>query len=215
MCKKTKTPSLGFAETAEKVFASGPLPLRSWANVARNFGDYGLMATYFSACCVYFIFVARSLQRVMNYEFELDWNIRIYIGLVTIGMLAIGQVRVLKYLVPFSMLANAMIVVVFGITLYYMLSEPLDFSERKSFTSWGQLPYFFATVIFAMEGIGAVMPVENQMKKPQHFLGCPGVLNMAMGTVVVLYTVIGLLGYLRYGDKVEGSITLNLEMGSM
>lgn len=215
VCRKTKTPSLGFAETAEKVFASGPLPLRSWANVAKNFGDYGLMATYFSACCVYFIFVARSLQRVMNYEFDLNWDIRIYIAIALIGMLAIGQVRVLKYLVPFSMIANILIVVVFAITLYYMLCEPLDFSERQPFTSVGKLPYFFATVIFAMEGIGAVMPVENQMKKPQHFLGCPGVLNTAMGTVVILYTVIGFLGYARYGDKVEGSITLNLEMGSM
>lgn len=215
VCKRTKTPSLGFAETAEKVFESGPVALRSWSNFARNFGDYGLMATYFSACCVYVIFVARSLQRVINYELDLDWNVRIYIAIVLIGMLAIGQIRVLKYLVPFSMMANIMIVIVFAITLYYMLSVPLELTERKPFTSWGQLPYFFATVIFAMEGIGAVMPVENEMKQPQHFLGCPGVLNTSMGTVVILYTVIGLLGYIRYGDAVEGSVTLNLEMGSM
>lgn len=64
-----------------------------------------------------------------------------------------------------------------------------------------------------MEGIGVVMPVENSMKKPQHFLGCPGVLNTAMMTVICLYAGIGFLGYVRYGDAVEASITLNLPKG--
>lgn len=61
-----------------------------------------------------------------------------------------------------------------------------------------------------MEGIGAVMPVENSMKKPQQFLGKPSVLLIAMVAVTVLYTVIGLLGYIRFGSKIKGSITLNL-----
>lgn len=64
-----------------------------------------------------------------------------------------------------------------------------------------------------MEGIGSVMPVENAMKKPQQFLGCPGVLSLSMIIVVALYAVIGFLGYVRYGDAVQGSITLNLQYG--
>lgn len=72
------------------------------------------------------------------------------------------------------------------------------------------LYFFFRTVIFAMEGIGVVMPVENAMKKPQHFLGCFGVLVIAMTLIMILYTTLGLFGYLRYGDALRGSITLNL-----
>lgn len=66
-----------------------------------------------------------------------------------------------------------------------------------------------------MEGIGTVLPVENSMKNPQHFLGCPGVLNTAMGTVIVLYGILGFFGYVRFGESVEGSITLNLPEGDM
>lgn len=65
-----------------------------------------------------------------------------------------------------------------------------------------------------MEGIGVVMPVENSMKKPHHFLGCPGVLNTAMFTVVGLYTAIGFLGYACYDNDVKASITLNLPEGN-
>lgn len=169
-----------------------------------------MMATYYSAGCVYIVFVANSLMLVINYQASIDLDIRVYIALVLIPCIAIGQVRVLRYLVPFSMMANLMIVVTFGIVLFYMFNVPLQFEERALFAGWSTLPYFFSTVIFAMEGIGAVMPVENEMKKPQHFLGCPGVLNTAMVTVVVLYTVIGFFGYVRFGEDVMGSITLNM-----
>lgn len=54
------------------------------------------------------------------------------------------------------------------------------------------------------------MPVENSMKTPQHFTGCPGVLNIAMAVVVTLYAVIGFFGYLKYGDEVKGTVTLNI-----
>lgn len=55
-----------------------------------------------------------------------------------------------------------------------------------------------------------VMPLENNMKTPTHFIGCPGVLNTGMFFVVLLYTSVGFFGYLKYGDATEASITLNL-----
>jgi proton-coupled amino acid transporter len=55
-----------------------------------------------------------------------------------------------------------------------------------------------------------VMPLENNMKTPSHFIGCPGVLNFGMAIVVTLYTGVGFFGFLQYGDDTKGSITLNL-----
>uniref|UniRef100_A0A1L8DEV4 Putative amino acid transporter n=1 Tax=Nyssomyia neivai TaxID=330878 RepID=A0A1L8DEV4_9DIPT len=210
VCKKGRVPSLGFAETVEKVFALGPVPLQRFSNAAKLFVDYALMATYYSAACVYIVFIATSFAKVINYELELDWDVRIWIALIFLPVLVMGQIRELKYLVPFSAIANLFIIVTFGVTLYYMFNQELEFHDKPLFSSFGQLPLFFSTVIFAMEGIGVVMPVENSMKKPQHFLGCPGVLNTAMITVIVLYAVMGFFGYVRFGDIVEGSITLNL-----
>lgn len=61
-----------------------------------------------------------------------------------------------------------------------------------------------------MEGIGVVMPVENEMKNPQRFLGCPGVWNTSMVIVITLFGVVGFFGYVHYGDAAKGSVTLNL-----
>lgn len=66
-----------------------------------------------------------------------------------------------------------------------------------------------------MEGIGTIMPIENSMKKPTHFLGCPGVLSGAMVTVTTLYTLVGFVGYARYGDAVKATITSNLPEGNL
>lgn len=96
-----------------------------------------------------------------------------------------------------------------------MFTDIKHTDKRHLFALPSQLPLFFSTVIFAMEGIGVVMPVENQMKKPEQFLGCPGVLNIAMAIVVVLYAVIGFFGYLKYGEETKGSITFNLPVDEM
>lgn len=48
------------------------------------------------------------------------------------------------------------------------------------------------------------------MKTPRSFVGKFGVLNRAMISIIILYVGMGLFGYLTYGDKALGSITLNL-----
>lgn len=66
-----------------------------------------------------------------------------------------------------------------------------------------------------MDGINAVMPVENSMKKPQQLLNYPWALNWTYLIVVILHGVIGLFGYIRYGDEAEATITLNLPKDSL
>lgn len=50
------------------------------------------------------------------------------------------------------------------------------------------------------------------MKEPQHFAKPLGVLNVGMSIVTVLFTTLGFLAYLQYGDNIQGSVTLNLEI---
>lgn len=48
------------------------------------------------------------------------------------------------------------------------------------------------------------------MKTPQHFIGICGVLNQGMSGVTLVYILLGFVGYVKYGDSAQGSITLNL-----
>lgn len=48
------------------------------------------------------------------------------------------------------------------------------------------------------------------MKEPEAYGGCTGILNIGIFMVTVMYFVVGFFGYIRYGSKALGSITLNL-----
>lgn len=116
----------------------------------------------------------------------------------------------MKYLAPFSSVANFVTIVSFGIIAYYIFREPLTLEGKVAVGPVSQFPLFFGTVLFALEAIGVILPLENEMKTPKAFGGSTGVLNRSMVLIVCLYVGMGLFGYLNYGDEAQGSITLNL-----
>lgn len=79
---------------------------------------------------------------ITYWKFQLDY---LPISYIWFGFYSIilGEIRQLKYLVPFSAIANLCILITFAITLFYMLTGPLHIHERPLFSSWGQLPLFF------------------------------------------------------------------------
>ncbi|XP_058789139.1 proton-coupled amino acid transporter-like protein pathetic isoform X2 [Phymastichus coffea] len=210
LCRKTKTPQMTYADTAGAAFEYGPKPLRRYANFARNLVNWALCATYVGGSCVYIVFIATGIKQLGDYYLGQGIDIRTYMLCLIPAVVLLGQIRHLKILVPFSVVANISLTIGFAITLYYIFSDIQPLEKIHYVSTWEQLPKFFATVIFAIEGIGTVMPIENSMANPGHFIGCPSVLNISMTVVISLYTMMGVFGYLSYGDDAKGSITYNL-----
>lgn len=61
-------------------------------NIFRHFCDYGLMAAYYGCLCVYIIIIAQATHDIVNYNCNINWSVRVYIGISTIAVLLIGQV---------------------------------------------------------------------------------------------------------------------------
>ncbi|KAI3352020.1 hypothetical protein L3Q82_020259 [Scortum barcoo] len=131
----------------------------------------------------------------------------------------------LKYLAPLSLVAN--LVMTASLVLIYVYSLMADSNTEylsRSVSPNGKsnitypidlpkvgrakdYPLFFGTAIFAFEGIGVVLPLENKMQRPQTFIP---VLYLGMGIVTFLYISLGTIGYMCFGEHIGGSITLNL-----
>ncbi|XP_014208816.1 proton-coupled amino acid transporter-like protein pathetic [Copidosoma floridanum] len=210
LCRKTKTPSMSYADTAAAAFECGPKPLREYGNFARNFVNWALCATYVGGSCVYVVFIAKGIKKLGDYYSEVNIDERMYMLCLIPALILLGQIRNLKILVPFSVVANMSLTVGFAITLYFIFKDLQPIEKLHLWSSWHQFPKFFATVIFAIEGIGTIMPIENSMANPGHFIGCPSVLSVSMTVVIGLYTMMGVFGYMSYGEEAQGSITLSL-----
>ncbi|XP_055614206.1 neutral amino acid uniporter 4 [Uranotaenia lowii] len=209
LCRRLQVPSLSYAEVCHRSFESGPIGLRRYSTLIRNLIDMFLVITQLGFCCVYFVFVAANLKEVLGH-FGFDLPTRIYLLLLLIPMVLLNLVRSLKYLTPVSLIAAFLTVAGLSCTFYYVLQDLPNTSTVKPWASWATLPLYFGTAVYAFEGIGIVLPLENNMKTPEDFGGWTGVLNTGMVIVASLYTAVGFFGYLKYGDDVQGSITLNL-----
>ncbi|XP_045518572.1 proton-coupled amino acid transporter-like protein pathetic isoform X1 [Pieris brassicae] len=210
ICQECRVGSLSYTDTCAKVFERGPRRLRRYSVAVRNFADCSMAGVCLGGTSVYVIFIASSLKDMLDHLTSLQYSVESYCAMLLLPLVLLTQVRYLKFLVPFSLLANVCLLITFAITCFYTFGDLPDTSKVKLAAGMEGWPLFISTAIFAMEGINVVMPVENEMKKPQDFLGCPGVLNMTMALVVILYGVMGIFGYMKYGEEVLGSITLNL-----
>merc|ERR1711892_675395 len=160
---------------------------------------------------VYVLFIATSIKQLCEDLVGLDWSFYYYILLLWVPLVLLCLLRNLRLLAPVTVIATVCELYALAVVFYYIFRDPLPpVSSVPSSVSISKLPLFFGTAIFAFEGIGIVLPLENRMKNPSYLPGKSGVLNTGMVMVACLYIATGFYGYLKYGEDSDGAITLNL-----
>ncbi|XP_076755224.1 proton-coupled amino acid transporter-like protein acs [Xylocopa sonorina] len=209
LCKRKRVPSLTYPATAEAALSVGPASLRPLAKSSVHIINGFLLIYQLGSCCVYTVFIATNLKLAFA-SFLPDIDLRLYMLAILLPLILVNWIRNLKFLAPFSTAANCITFISFGIILYYVFREPMSLGSREAIGNVENFPLYFGTVLFALEAIGVILPLENEMKRPKMFMRPLGVLNVGMGIIVFLYTALGFFGYIRYGKDIEGSITFNL-----
>jgi proton-coupled amino acid transporter len=117
--------------------------------------NYGLFITYFGTCSVYTVIIAENFQQILVHYTGWDVNIRLFISLLLIPLILLSWVPNLKYLAPFSSVANVFMGIGLLITFYYCTTDMPHISERQLHTSLLQIPPFF--------GIGKQIATNNSL----------------------------------------------------
>lgn len=134
------------------------------------------------------VLINNSLLQVADTHLppEYHYSVRAWILGLAVPIVPLGIIRTLRLLVPFSAVATAFILVGLGCTMSFVITgasllttgttdavasashqhvgpSPLpDLDSRPFIAPIAHMPLFFATVLFAMEGIGTVsIPVAN------------------------------------------------------
>lgn len=187
----------------------------------RHIVNLFLIVTQLGFCCVYFVFLSDNVKQVVEAANGTTWDChtnvtavevssldsRLYMLIFLPFIIVLVFTRNLKVLMPFSSLANLAMAASLVLIYYYSFTHitvPIDLPKVGNARDY---PLFFGTAIFAFEGIGVVLPLENKMQKPQDF---SKVLYLGMSIVTLLYISLGTVGYICFGEHIGGSITLNL-----
>jgi len=181
--------------------------IRRNPNFFRQLVNAFLLITQLGFCCVYFVFIAQNIRQVVLPSWPGAPGDRVFMAIILVPILFLSFIRHLKILAWFSAVANGATVASLAIIIAYLVQDLPSISSRPAVQHILDVPTFFGTAIFAFEGIGVVLPIENEMKNPQHF---KYILPLGMLIVSFMYLGIGMLGYLKYGDNICGSVTLNL-----
>ncbi|KAL0124911.1 hypothetical protein PUN28_006637 [Cardiocondyla obscurior] len=200
----------GFAETVEMCFSTGPIGFRKYSTIMRKLVNVFLCITQLGFCSVYFVFISTNMKQVLDAH-GIKMDVGEHMAVILVPIILSTWIRNLKYLVPVSSIANFLIIAGYVSTIYIMSSDLPPIRERRYVADWNNLPLFFGTVIYSFEGITLVLPLKNEMRKPSNFNKTLGVLNVGMVIVGTMFVAMGFLSYLKYGDTIEGSVTLNLE----
>ncbi|XP_063240185.1 proton-coupled amino acid transporter-like protein CG1139 [Bacillus rossius redtenbacheri] len=212
LSKRKRVSKLSFPDTAQAAFMEGPGVFQKIAPYAGHVVNVFLLIYQLGTCCVYVVFISTNLQQVFE-EYSLKLDVRIFMVIMLLPLILINWVRNLKLLAPLSAVANVIQFVSFGIILYFIARNMHGLDDIEQFGELSQIPLFIGTVLFALEAVGMILPLENNMKTPKSFGGTFGILNIAMSVIIALYVGVGLSGYITYGKFAEGSITLNLPKG--
>lgn len=210
MRDKTGAPDYpDYARTVELCLETGPVKYRRYARAMYRLVNWFLCLTQLGFCCVYIVFVPKNTIQVLR-EYGIEVDEKLIMTLILIPILLSSLLTNLKYLSYCSLIAGSCMVCGCGITLYYIFDDLPSPSERSAIGEVQNLPLFFGTAIFAFEGISMVLPLQSAMKEPKDFNKPAGVLNVGMVIVTTLFLVIGFFGYLKYGEEIQSSISLNL-----
>ncbi|XP_055303517.1 proton-coupled amino acid transporter-like protein CG1139 [Sitodiplosis mosellana] len=200
-----------YAQTVELCFINGPPRLRKWSRFFKLLINIFISVTQMGFCCIYIVFVSTNFEQLWNaYVPSYEYNYLVKFGLVLFPVLAISMITELKYLAPLSTIANICMAAGVALTFFFAFQDLPDISERTYVGELKNMPLFFGTAIFAFEGIALVLPLKNAMKKPKLFARPSGVLNIGMVFVASLFILMGFMSYWKWGEAVEGTVTINL-----
>ena len=174
---------------------------------ARRAAWWGVVVGQLGVCVSYAIFITNNLHSSV---FPAETFSRVVVVLFIFPiLLVLSFVKTLKNLLP---VAAAGLGLLF-IGIIFIFSFGLSKSNRPAFPQ--KLPSLDANGLvimcgistFAMESITQIPSLQANMKQPKYF---PTVLNLTIGTMLILYALFGLFGSLMFGKKTESVITRNI-----
>ncbi|XP_017068768.1 glutamate transporter polyphemus [Drosophila eugracilis] len=208
-CRRRQVPQVSMPEAVRIAYEEGPEWVNCFGRIAGFLTTCVLVFGQFLLCTVYLVFVAKNFKEIGDHYWE-RFNERYYVLGACLVLLPLFMIRRLKYLVPLNLVSNFLLYFGFALIMYYLFAGLPDIKDRELATPPSEWIEFFAIAAFSLTAVGSMLVVEAHMAKPQSYLGLFGVLNLAVLFILISNMFFGIMGYWRFGENVQASVTLNI-----
>ncbi|VVC96805.1 unnamed protein product [Leptidea sinapis] len=215
--KRTRVPSMSYPDVGEAAMACFPNPkVARFSKYFRYSIDGIICLDLFGACATYQLIIAKSIKQLVENVQETSIeglygypNLRVYLAAMIIPIILICLITHLKWLAPFSIGANIVVLLCIFTAIYYAMTLNPTLAGMVAYTDLYSYFEFVGMSVFSMSCAGVVIPIENNMASPNKY---PFVLVVGMSMIVVCTCAVSTFGYAAFLDKCESPITMNFSM---
>ena len=211
---------LVFTKVATKVSGFAEIGLKLYGPWFQRLILSSIVISQIGFAAAYIVFTLENLRaftaNVSLYDVT-DINIVWFILLQVVIIVPLSLIRDITKLSLLAVFANVFILTGLVTIVYFMLYQWLGvnhghFGKNIEYLfNESEFSLFVGTAIFAFEGIGLIIPIQESMIHPNNF---PRVLGQVILTIAVIMIMVGSLGYLTFGDKIKTVVLLNLPQDS-
>ncbi|KAK5973862.1 Transmembrane amino acid transporter protein, partial [Trichostrongylus colubriformis] len=203
--------SLDYGDMAKEAFATRKTSLRVLGLPAKLSVNICIVLLQVGICSVFYIFVTEHIKEVFDFLFGTNLEIKIIYFVVLPFFMLLTTFQSLTFMSRVSFAGNVLMAIALVIVYVQLARSPhIPLSQLAGVTTISDAAVTSGSIMYALVAASVVLPLENKMRNPQQMLGFCGVISTSSMVVIVLYTSMGLMGYITYGSQIEGSITLNL-----
>ncbi|EGW32430.1 uncharacterized protein SPAPADRAFT_138769 [Spathaspora passalidarum NRRL Y-27907] len=208
---------LVYTKIATKLSSFAEIGLKLYGNWLQRLILFSIVISQIGFVAAYIVFTSQNLRafisNVSSFNME-DLNMLWFILFQLAIIVPLSLIRDITKLSLSATLANFFIFSGLLTILYFIVyqlfmegtGENIEYMFNQS-----EFSLFIGTAIFAFEGIGLIIPIQESMIYPNNF---PKVLAQVIATIALIFIVIGTLGYMTFGDQIQTVILLNLPQDS-
>ncbi|KAG7195038.1 uncharacterized protein KQ657_004151 [Scheffersomyces spartinae] len=209
---------LVYAKIATKVSSFAEIGYKLYGRWLQQLILSSIILSQIGFVAAYIVFTGENFRafvsNVSSYKVE-DLKIEWFVVFQVLVLIPLSLIRDITKLLLAALLANVFIMFGLLTIIYYVGLDLVVYSlgdDIEYLFNSEKFSLFIGVAIFAFEGIGLIIPIQESMIKPNHF---PVVLFKVVATISLIFIFIGSLGYLTYGNDIKTVIILNLPQDSL
>lgn len=210
---------LVYSKQQTKVSSFGEIGAKLYGRWFQQLIFSSIVISQIGFIATYIVFTSQNVQAFLSNAFGIDSiEIQWFVMGQLFVLIPLSLIRDITKLSLAAVLANFLILgglvtIIYFVLIDLFINSKGELGEGIEFIfNQKEFSVFIGIAIFAFEGIGLIIPIQDSMIYPNHF---KSVLMQVIITISIIMIGVGTLGYCTYGKHIETVILLNLPQDSV